>query len=354
MKKLKVLATICIVIFGSVSMAQQSNGILTSGGDWAGNGADILVCPSGEPFAIELLDIYEAKRFEDYFTYDLGGPFLTFNEKISFNLRKFLAKAPSLHSILKKDLDDFFEKVIWVGDDEELTKVGDSLHVLIPKGCTVEQIVLQLPEDNEYGYRYLIVKTFWNQLTDDQKVALVFHEVLYKYAITRGHRDSRKVRKLNAMVLNTSFQNYSEPEFRAHLIEIGLFPEEGSSDSVKPPKKKRPPNDVSLSFKKRHFHLGFSQDVRNDKTRSIVAKYKYDGQDRVASFAFHAGGSVSRRITIVADSDSSIEFNASGKVASVNPSPLFVPKLCPNSVELKCVIDNDFGSFAEVIFGYGN
>jgi len=212
--------------------------------EYVGNGADVVVCPSGKPFEVKLLDIYEEQIFNPAFQFDLGPyeqsldkeakphlrKLLSLDKKVTFHFRKLETLSPYRYNRYLSDWEEFLDskKVKWVEHLDGLTDIPDSLHLpILPKGCKLEQIAILLKKENIHGVRYLIVKSLWDQLPEDERVALISHEIIYKEAIELGYNNSIEVRQLNALILDKRFQNVTQDAFYSHLEKIA-FPVEGA------------------------------------------------------------------------------------------------------------------------------
>lgn len=189
--------------------------------EFAGNGGDVVVCPDDFTFQTKLLDIYEEQVFNPGFEFDLGPDSLSFSEKINFNLAKLQRLSPYRFHRYQKDLEEFFDRVFWV-EKQAITEIPDSLHVVLPENCELKQIALQLKKDNIHGKRYLIVKSLWDELPQEEKIALLFHEVIYREAVELGHRNSVEVRKLTAWILDRRFRDVDRAEFAFQLNRSGF------------------------------------------------------------------------------------------------------------------------------------
>src|SRR5690606_18925272 len=51
---------------------------------------------------------------------------------------------------------------------------------------------------------FLVDKDLWEELDNDNKVALIFHEIIYAEAISYGHLNSLMTRSLNIKLLTSS------------------------------------------------------------------------------------------------------------------------------------------------------
>ena len=178
-----------------------------------GNGGDVVDCESGSPFRVQMLDLYEGKAYDENYQVDLGSADLDLDEKVTYYLEKLkrVAKVRSLR--YETEARQFLDKVKWV-EGKELTDIPDSGHLVLPVGCKIRQIAIRLPEGSEIdGKRYLVNKDLWGILPTDDKVALIFHEIIYGEALRGDHKNSVQARKLNRWIASSEFSEVDRNEF---------------------------------------------------------------------------------------------------------------------------------------------
>jgi len=178
-----------------------------------GNGGDIVYCENGIPFQARLLDFYEASLYEDTYKIDLGSQDLSLNAKIEYYANKIKDSSPLRSAFLKKGAQEFFS-LVWWAENHSLIDVPDSQHLLVPSGCEVKQIAIQVEVGSIIeGKKYIIDKKLWDLLPVDDQVGLIFHEVLYGEAITLGHKNSVQVRKFNSLLAGSEVSALTRSEF---------------------------------------------------------------------------------------------------------------------------------------------
>ena len=194
-------------------------------GQEVGNGGDAVVCryPNGSIKSAELLDIYEART--------LRGVENNTSEKNSLEeqIQDLLER---LSIISQRRANDYKTEAIrfvansQILQDVELENIPDSEHVIVKKGCQIEQVAVQrepqFPEDK----RYVINKEIWDHFDLINKASLIMHELLYKEALTYRHKNSQQVRYFNSLLLNddflTDFQQYTDKEVASFYTLIGF------------------------------------------------------------------------------------------------------------------------------------
>lgn len=157
-----------------------------------GNGGNSVVCPE----STRLLDFYEAEILE-------GMVFKNDDRFWKTILKEKLAILASVDSKLAETyflwLNEFEDQSLFL-ENEGLGKINDSLHVIIPAGCTVEQTINQQMTPLPVEKRYWIVKKYWDKLSNIDKAGIVFHEFTYRHLQLA---DSREVRFITAEMFSS-------------------------------------------------------------------------------------------------------------------------------------------------------
>lgn len=194
-----------------------------SGGDIGGG--KVLVCPKtsgkqGLTFSMETLDLFEGRLAG--LNPDFGDA-VNVSQKIEFVLSRLNRIAPTRAYIYRKWLVDFFKNPGEVQSDEGLyvPNVDDIGISRIPKQCEVVQVIGQrdpiLNLNLNSNARYLVNFSIFNLLDDESKVALIFHEIVYREARTYGIRTSESVRALTALLLSKNIDTMTTNEFNLKL-----------------------------------------------------------------------------------------------------------------------------------------
>lgn len=195
-----------------------------SGG--AGNGGDGVIC--GEN--ITLLDSYEAQKLR--LTIDLENKALetqTWRSMVNVAVTRLRAKDEHTASVLYdyameivNDLEKFQQypdargKHVYLGYDI-IAEISDSLHVSIPEGCELRQLVSQRVPRFRLDYRYEISKSLWEKMSLQEQSLTVLHEAWYRIMLENGAEDSIATRYINGLVASREFE---ELTFAEYLEEI--------------------------------------------------------------------------------------------------------------------------------------
>lgn len=168
-------------------------------GNVRGNGGGVVVCRDGQGkiLSAEILDFYEARELR-HMQHDFGPATSTYMEKVKYVLERRRQVAP-VRTIQWGKWADSFESESTRLSNVELELINDSLIQAWPRGCKIEQIVIQhvpkFPEDR----RYIVNQDLWLALNEENKAGLILHEVIYREAILYGHEDSVATRYVSSV-----------------------------------------------------------------------------------------------------------------------------------------------------------
>jgi hypothetical protein len=186
-----------------------------------GNGGDGVVCRDSDKVirSIELLDFYEARVLRSA-VIDLGAA-PTLEARMQVALQRLERVSPRRAQSYLLTMNQFFENAQFL-KDTELVDVEDSLHLILPKGCKIEQLVIQRPKVLPGEMMYSVNQDLWDHLDLTQRAGLILHEVVYREAIESAHSDSRAARYLTALIASPKFETISQIEF-VELLKMLKF-----------------------------------------------------------------------------------------------------------------------------------
>jgi hypothetical protein len=184
-------------------------------GQEVGNGGNAVICGSNPP---ELLDIVEAKQINlTAFTSVLPAKDAVTLVTIEIN------RLMKLDPVFSKRITEVFRsyaKNFKFLPSSDLTAVSDSLHVALPKGCTLKQAAIRKHDAAPDEARFLIDQDLWNQLELRSQAGLIFHELIYNDMIANGATDSRQARKLNALIQSDRFFTMKPADYIREAITL--------------------------------------------------------------------------------------------------------------------------------------
>ncbi len=181
-----------------------------AGGDRVGNGGDVVVCGD----RVELLDLYEA-RVKGHKPLTLESD--THEEMLKEVIERRIQQLQPLRAKRFRDYGEEFFKESIILPGIELSDVDDAGLAVIPRGCKLEQIVIQLSDADipPGGHRYTISQDLWEKLDEFNKMALMLHEVIYREAI---YWESRRMGTARSMIVRALVG-----EILRNEIDEGLF-----------------------------------------------------------------------------------------------------------------------------------
>ncbi|MGE3760578.1 MAG: hypothetical protein AB7H97_22630, partial [Pseudobdellovibrionaceae bacterium] len=178
-----------------------------------GNGGDAVVCrdSSQDIVSSELLDFYEGRVMRGMvFDLDHAGP--SYLEKVKFVLNRLKAFAPERANKYSTWLNTFPQESQFL-KQVELVDVPDSAHIIFPRNCKVEQLVIQRIPERLSDKRYLINGDLWDLLDENGKAGTVLHELIYREFLELGEVNSISTRYFNALICSTEFTLLSSIDY---------------------------------------------------------------------------------------------------------------------------------------------
>ena len=157
---------------------------LGQGGTMGGGGGKAVVCRNLETDKIitaYALDLFEAENPVDPSVEKLIAiwPKSVHSEAdyLSEMLTRLEKASPERVKDFNSYLKDFDSEVIF--SDQALADIPDSYHLSYPRGCHVEQLIIQKSELGNHK-RYLIDHEIWNALNEENRAIMKFHEVFLR------------------------------------------------------------------------------------------------------------------------------------------------------------------------------
>jgi hypothetical protein len=166
-------------------------------GGMEGGGGKSVVCrnPDGSIKSAEILDLYEGRTIYQLPYKESAKNWQDQAEDI------FVASGIELGiSHPPMGIYTWFHNAIthlvFLPDGTSLKPIDDSLEVIIPKGCALEQTV-----NYQNDHRILIDGSIWKALSETQRAALIIHEATYRELRRVGETDSRRARHFTAHIV---------------------------------------------------------------------------------------------------------------------------------------------------------
>lgn len=196
-----------------------SSSLALAGGDWVGNGGNVLECTSSGQ--VQLLDYYEGES-QRHIPVDLG-PSGNYKDKVIFALDRLGSINPTRALKYKKWLASFDEETQWFSQGKFLS-IRDSGAVIIPSECEVQQVAIQRPQDliMPGDKRYLVDQRLWDRLSEQDKAGLILHELIYREGIENGQTSSPRVRYFNQIISSAEISTYDSRRLLKLIQTVGF------------------------------------------------------------------------------------------------------------------------------------
>jgi hypothetical protein len=190
----------------------QNTHAFAGNGGGVGNGGDAVVCrdSSGNIRSAEALDRYEARTL---FGMTVHSRARTRKDAVAEFLGRLAKQSPfraAEYLAWAKEFDANAEYLY----GQELIDVPDSEHVSFPRGCGVEQLVIQKVPKFAEEKRYTVNGDIWNALNGIDQAIVIVHEMILREMInvSRVPIQTRELRYLNAKLFSGEFETMSYDE----------------------------------------------------------------------------------------------------------------------------------------------
>jgi hypothetical protein len=179
--------------------------LVQAGGMNSGGGTGYIAADG----SVHLLDIYEAHHYN--LQLDLGTPGTSVVSRMNQIINKLLAIMPARAKDYQNFFSSFDSEVEWIGPSEEIENPSDLSGVIVPSGAKIVQLAFQ-HSDAELApgrKRYVIDKKLFDNMTGDDQVALIMHELVYHDQLSDGLDSSEAARYVTENILSISFNWHS-------------------------------------------------------------------------------------------------------------------------------------------------
>ena len=170
-KNRKVYAT---ALFFTLSMGLNA----FAGGERTGNGGDVISCTTGNVTSTQSLDFFEMTNSHHS---PGAGQALPHTDQVQYIIRRVATLMPHLGQAFQERFDQFSGDSLVV--DYPLANIPDTGQVNIPDNCSINQVVIRMPSRLPFGKQYIIRKQYWDALDEENKAAVMLHEIVYGYAV---------------------------------------------------------------------------------------------------------------------------------------------------------------------------
>jgi len=171
-----------------------------AGGHIISTGGNVLICENNGVKTLTTYDLVEGDALfglspvysekTDYF------------EKATDIISRLQILNPTRAHLYLKWLGTFKNESHFLPEGFRLIGIPDLGLGVLPPNCHLEQTIVQSSAPGYGEFRYTINSDVWSALDDNQKAALVIHEIIYREAILpeNQHQNSGYVRQLNQLL----------------------------------------------------------------------------------------------------------------------------------------------------------
>ena len=206
-------------------------------GNEIGNGGDVIVCKKNAKInKVEFFDLFEGRERRGL-KYNLGAANLPWEKKVEIILQRVRQISPQRAERYAGWFKTFISDSEFITSGK-LIDIPDTGDGWIPPNCDIEQIVVRRDTHFPNEKIFLVSAELWNFLDNDNKAALVTHELILRELMTNEdhtHKSSVFARYFNEMVIADALSSYSlkqlfdfmlmleMPTFEAHGFEFRLY-----------------------------------------------------------------------------------------------------------------------------------
>jgi hypothetical protein len=189
-------------------------------GNEVGNGGDGVACIQDDrTVSIELFDFYESRmlrQIEPRIEPVSEDPFVL----ARFVMDRLQKLDPEIGDDLLNIFGTFKDDMRLV--DLELRDVPDQGEIEYEPGCGLVQVAVQKDPEFPLDKRYTINQNYWLKMSPNDQAGLIVHEIVYRYLIARGQRDSKLARYFNSIISSSKMDAYTIETFHHFLEQLNI------------------------------------------------------------------------------------------------------------------------------------
>lgn len=185
-----------------------------------GGGGKGILCKKNGQETLEILDLYEGRVL---YGQKYSQKFSSLDEALSKIQKDYLAyfsepldrtidgnasgEGPSYKESVEKaaalEVSRARKKIKFIDSDKTLKSTNDANEAVVEEECSSTQVAVYYDENV-----LLVNKELWDKLDYLNQAALLYHEILYRKARTRGETNSVKTRRIVANLLSDAGLNF--------------------------------------------------------------------------------------------------------------------------------------------------
>ncbi len=178
---------------GAAPQSKAQGEAATGGVDGGGGRGSVCRDASGAITSAESLDLYESQAM-------YGVNVQRSNAPMADQLQTALAKIPDKPgNLVRAHGSQVLENMKFTPSGTVLVTVDDSFEVVLPKGCSAEQLARYYKDKLILGNGEI-----WNTLNETDRAALVLHEAIYAVNRAAGATNSRQSRHVVSQLFDST------------------------------------------------------------------------------------------------------------------------------------------------------
>lgn len=198
-----------------------------------GNGGSTLKCGRNGQINYLAYDL-----FEGAWVWSLNPVFSkkeSYLEKAFDIVQRFLPLNPTRQNLYTSWITEFPTKIKFLPMGTHLEPIPDTSISIIPEDCELTQAVAQIKESAPKEVSYIIDHEIWNALDENNKAALVLHEIIYREALLpeNSHDNSVAIRNFNQTLHAGQFKDMTLRNYINFIVEHEFYKTDVNNISIR-------------------------------------------------------------------------------------------------------------------------
>ncbi len=186
-----------------------------------GNGGHVVVCGLESGKTYRLLDLFVREKNANPYNKDYGPQSLDLKTRVRYLISKLEKHNPARAEAYVKVADSFLKSVSFT--DVELPATHETEGIKVDKPCVIRQAVVQIPDSSGTSSSKLIIsRPIFNHLDDNERAALIVHEILTNEVRQTAGSDS-KILEFTALIVSEEISRMSLKEYVQALCRFNWF-----------------------------------------------------------------------------------------------------------------------------------
>lgn len=254
-------------------------------------GGNVVWCTGPQGDSIEVLDLFESRELG--LLPDTGLSSVSYLDKLKFVFDRWAKFDPVLAEHFRSRAAEFEKSVAFI-DRSYLKVIRDSGEFIAARGaCHLQQIAMSRLETLGPGeMKYVVDKSLWSRLSDEDRAGLVLHEILW--AQYKGANSSVPssvfVRRLVGFLASPLLNTYSPYQYLDFIRAIWpeIDPDRYYFQAIQANREGTSVNTPSIRLNRRVYSINNLLDIQEGVVRT--ASLPYSQLLRVGTYEYWVGG----------------------------------------------------------------